>query len=97
MESDRRKYPRTEVSEPGVICSGGWNTRCVVRNWSVEGAAIDVDDVSQLPGEFVLMLGCDRRTFNCRTVWTAKGRIGVSLAEQLAEQGEATADTDAKA
>ena len=40
---EKRKYPRTEVEEPAYVSSGGSVMRCVVRNISREGAAIDVE------------------------------------------------------
>ena len=41
---EKRKYPRTEVDEPAYVSSGGSVMRCVVRNISQEGAAIDVEN-----------------------------------------------------
>ena len=40
---EKRKYPRTEVNQPGYVSSDGSVMSCMVRNISPEGAAIDVD------------------------------------------------------
>jgi PilZ domain len=41
--AEKRKHPRTDLNEPGYVSSGGSVMSCVVRNISLEGAAIDVD------------------------------------------------------
>lgn len=41
---ERRKHPRTEIDEPAFVTSGGSVMSCMVRNISVEGAAIDVEN-----------------------------------------------------
>jgi len=49
---EKRKYPRTEVEEHAYVSSGGSVMRCVVRNISQEGAAIDVENPAFVPQRF---------------------------------------------
>jgi hypothetical protein len=41
---ERRKHPRTEIEEPAYVSSGGSVMRCIIRNISPEGAAIEVEN-----------------------------------------------------
>src|SRR6266513_4222134 len=49
---EKRKHPRTEIDEPAYVSSGGSVMRCVVRNISPEGAAIDVENPAFVPPSF---------------------------------------------
>lgn len=63
---ERRKHPRTEVSEVAYLSSGGASTRCRVLNISAEGAAIDVPTAAFVPDRFQLMTEKDRLVRKCR-------------------------------
>ena len=51
---EKRKHPRTEIEEPAYVSSGGSVMRCVVRNISPEGAAIDVENPASSRSAFAL-------------------------------------------
>jgi PilZ domain len=53
---EKRKHPRTEIEEPAYVSSGGSVMRCVVRNISPEGAAIDVENPAFVPQRFRLVM-----------------------------------------
>ena len=75
---EKRKYPRTEINEPGYVSSGGSVMHCVVVNLSPEGAAIDVDNPAFVPSCFRLVMANDPSVVHdCRVIWTKKARIGV--------------------
>ena len=79
---EKRKYPRTEIEEPAYISSGGSVMRCVVRNISHEGAAIDVENVAFVPQHFRLVMARNPSIVHeCRVTWIQKNRIGLTFTE----------------
>ena len=78
---EKRKHPRTEVNEPAYVSSGGSVMSCVVRNISVEGAAIDVENSSFVPPQFQLVLAKDSSVHECRVAWIQRNRIGLTFVE----------------
>jgi hypothetical protein len=80
---EKRKYPRTEVDEPAYVSSGGSVMRCVVRNISREGAAIDVENPAFVPQRFRLVMAKDSSIVHeCRVTWIQKNRIGLTFVDQ---------------
>ena len=77
---EKRKHPRTEVSEPAYVSSGGSVMSCMVRNISLEGAAIDVENPAFVPAHFRLVMAKDSSVRECSIAWIQKNRIGVSFA-----------------
>jgi len=53
--------------------------RCMVRNISPEGAAIDVDNPAFVPARFRLVMASDSSTHECTVVWLEHKRVGVSF------------------
>ena len=77
---EKRKHPRTEIDEPAYVSSGGSVMRCVVRNISVEGAAIDVENPAFVPQQFRLVIAKDSSIVHqCRIAWIQKNRIGLTF------------------
>jgi hypothetical protein len=77
---EKRKHPRTEIDEPAYVSSGGSVMRCVVRNISVEGAAIDVENPAFVPQQFRLVMAKDSSIVHqCRIAWIQKNRIGLTF------------------
>ena len=60
--------------------------RCVVRNISQEGAAIDVDNPSFVPAHFRLVMASDSSTRDCTVIWIREKRIGLAFACPAAER-----------
>jgi PilZ domain len=77
---EKRKHPRTEISEPAYVSSRGSVMSCMVRNISVEGAAIDVENPAFVPPHFRLVMASDSTVHECRIAWIQKNRIGVTFA-----------------
>jgi hypothetical protein len=78
---EKRKYQRTEINEPAYVSAGGSVMRCVIRNISQEGAAIDVDNPSFVPARFRLVMASDSSTRDCTVIWIREKRIGVAFVD----------------
>jgi hypothetical protein len=79
---ERRKHPRTEIDEPAYVSSGGSVMRCIVRNISPEGAAIEVENPAFVPQHFRLVMANDSSVVHeCRIAWIQKNRIGLTFVD----------------
>jgi hypothetical protein len=76
---EKRKHPRTEINEPAYVSSGGSVMSCWVRNISVEGAAIDVENPAFVPAQFRLVMADHSSIHECRIAWIQQNRIGVTF------------------
>jgi len=76
---EKRKHPRTEINEPAYVSSGGSVMTCVVRNMSLEGAAIDVENAAFILPQFRLVMAKDSSVRECRIAWIQKNRIGLTF------------------
>ena len=77
---EKRRHPRTDTDEPAFVSSGGSVMRCVVRNVSLEGAAIDVENAAFVPQRFRLVMANDASIVHeCRVAWIQKNRIGLTF------------------
>jgi hypothetical protein len=76
---EKRKHPRTEINEPAYVSSGGSVMGCMVRNISLEGAAIDVENPAFVPPHFRLVMVNGSSVRECRIAWIQKNRIGVTF------------------
>jgi hypothetical protein len=77
---EKRKHPRTEINEPAYVSAGGSVMSCMVRNISLEGAAIEVENPAFVPARFRLVMARDSSVRECSVAWIQKNRIGVSFA-----------------
>jgi hypothetical protein len=76
---ERRKHQRTEINEPGLVSAGGSVMRCVVRNISPDGAAIDVENPAFVPARFRLVMENGARVHDCSVAWIQQNRIGLTF------------------
>ena len=76
---EKRRHQRTEINEPAYVSAGGSVMRCVVRNISQEGAAIDVDNPAFVPAQFRLVMARDSSTRDCAVIWIREKRIGLTF------------------
>ncbi len=83
---DRRSSPRRKTLRGAQIlwttgAAVTWPTgavvRCIVRNYSEEGAKIETD--SPIPGAFDLVVDLDKARRSCRVVWRKGSLIGVKF------------------
>lgn len=79
---EKRKHPRTETEEPAFVSSGGSVMRCVVRNISRDGAAIDVENSAFVPQTFRLVMAKDSSIVReCRVAWIKRNRVGLTFTD----------------
>jgi PilZ domain len=83
---EKRKYQRTEINDPAFVSAGGSVMRCMVRNISLEGAAIDVDNPAFVPAQFRLVIASDSSTRDCRVIWIREKRIGLAFVKPVDSQ-----------
>jgi hypothetical protein len=76
---ERRRHPRTEINEPGLVSAGGSVMTCVVRNISVDGAAIEVENPAFVPARFRLVMTNGDIVHECSVAWIQKNRVGVTF------------------
>jgi hypothetical protein len=76
---EQRKHPRTEINEPAYVSSGGSVMRCMVRNISAEGAAIDIENPAFVPARFRLVMANGTSVRECQIAWIQQKRIGVTF------------------
>jgi hypothetical protein len=76
---EKRKHQRTEINEPAYVSAGGSVMRCIVRNISPEGAAIEVENPAFVPAQFLLVMASDSSTRDCTVIWIREKRIGVAF------------------
>jgi hypothetical protein len=80
---EKRKYPRTEINEPGYVSSGGSVMHCVVLNISPEGAAIEVENPAFVPQRFLLVMANEPSIVHeCRIAWIQQKRIGLTFLDK---------------
>jgi hypothetical protein len=53
----------------------------MVRNISLEGAAIDVENPAFVPAHFQLVMAHDSSVRDCRIAWIQRNRIGLTVIE----------------
>jgi hypothetical protein len=83
---EKRKHPRTEIDQAAYVSSGGSVMRCVVRNISPEGAAIDVENPAFVPPRFRLVMAQDSSIVReCRVAWIKQNRIGLTFMDVAPE------------
>ena len=80
---EKRKHQLTEINEPAYVSAGGSVMRCVVKNISPEGAAIDVDNPAFVPAQFRLVIARDSSTHDCRVIWIREKRIGLAFVKPV--------------
>jgi hypothetical protein len=76
---EKRRHQRTDINEPAYVSAGGSVMRCVVRNISADGAAIDVENPAFVPAKFRLVMASDSSTRDCTVIWIQQKRIGVAF------------------
>ena len=79
---EKRRHPRTDLDEPAYVSAAGSVISCTVRNISLEGAAIDVENPAFIPARFRLVMANGSSSRECRIAWIQKNRIGLSFVDQ---------------
>ena len=74
---ETRRAPRFKVSKAARIGADRRAPRCIVRDLSVTGAALDVESQAEVPDQFSLVIPEDSLIVPCRVVWRRGYKIGV--------------------
>ena len=79
MDEERRRFPRTRVLKSGkiTVTEKAPAIQCTVRNVSVMGACLQVDNHYGIPDAFAITIDGVQRP--CQVVWRANPRKGVSF------------------
>lgn len=75
-----RAHPRFRVIKSAEIEYGGDRIPCTVRDMSISGAALTLEEISaRIPTKFNLQIAEDRLTLPCSVVWRRGFRVGVQF------------------
>ena len=78
---EQRQTPRPRVIYTGVVAFNDHRStiECVVRNFSDDGARIELENPALLPDEIDLFIPKKNRTFRARMVWAKAGQAGLTF------------------
>jgi len=75
-----RAHPRFRVAKSAEIERGGDKIPCIVRNISISGAALILENLaSRVPAHFNLLITDDQLTLQCSIVWRRGFWLGVQF------------------
>jgi hypothetical protein len=79
---DRRKFPRLRsLKSAQIVFHPHWPPiDCVVRNFTADGACLEMQDPSNVPLAFDVMFTQGLIKLPSRQVWRSQTRIGVAFA-----------------
>jgi len=84
--SDRRRVTRMRTLKGAqIVWPTGAPVKCVVRNLSQTGAALELQ--SPVPNNFELVFDGDQSRRSCVVVWRRETRIGVKFRQPPARNG----------
>lgn len=78
---ERRRFLRLPANDPAKITiEGGARTiDCIVVDFSLRGARLEIDRQAELPARFNILLSSDGITRACRLIWRLENRAGVEF------------------
>ena len=76
---EKRTSQRHRIFKGGTIAFENRDFACIVRNISIGGAAIDLDQPVALPQSFTLAIAHDNVVRHCREVWRSEKRVGLAF------------------
>ena len=78
---ETRAAPRFRVAKPAKIEDGGFKARCIIRDLSLSGAAVEITDIDTkiIPATFTLIVPEDELQLSCRVVWRSAFRVGITF------------------
>jgi PilZ domain len=74
---EHRECRRQRVLKAGTITFNGSGINCLVRNISITGAALEVENQSGIPESFNLVIAPGNFIERCHVLWRRNKRIGV--------------------
>lgn len=82
---ETRRAPRFKVSKPARIGADRQAARCIVRDLSTTGAALELENPTDAPEKFTLIISEDDLHLPCRVVWRRGYKVGVAFEHALEE------------
>jgi hypothetical protein len=76
---NKRAARRERVFKAGKVSFGGERVDCMVRNLSVTGAMIEVQNSDDIPHEILLDILSSGARIPCHVVWRHSRRLGVAF------------------
>jgi hypothetical protein len=76
---DKRAARRERVFKAGKVSFGCERVDCMVRNLSVTGAMIEVQNSDDIPHEIILDILSSGARISCHVVWRHSRRLGVAF------------------
>jgi hypothetical protein len=73
---DRRSETRFNTFRHGSLSFAGRTIACVVRDLSLSGACLEVDDPDAIPGRFIVLMP-PHLNGTCEVAWRDSYRVGV--------------------
>jgi hypothetical protein len=82
---ETRRALRFKVLKPASIGGKKNAARCVIRDLSVTGAAIEIASQADVPDRFTLMVPEDNLALPSRVVWRRGYRVGIAFEDANAD------------
>jgi len=81
--NERRRSARLRSYLGGRISYGNGCcvTECLVRNYSEDGALLDLTNTEAMPSEFQVDVPCKDVQVQARMIWRTERRMGIAFAE----------------
>lgn len=79
--SNRRSHPRRRTFKGGKLTfnKGLSVLDCIVRDWSEDGARLELPTTVGVPESFELVVAPDRIKRQCKVMWRSQRQIGVTF------------------
>lgn len=92
---DRRANARDKVLFSGrAEVDARSSMTCVVRNFSENGACVEVDRFARVPDEINLTIARKGRSYLARVIWRQANRLGLAFRAMITDPG--ASDLDAR-
>ena len=77
---------RSLLRARAIFNNGGSTIDCVIKNFSDDGARLEIGDVVALPAEFDLSVPHKGRTFRANIIWRDANSVGVEFARRAVRE-----------
>ena len=77
--SEKRTSPRWVTCLKGQVRVSGNSTACLIRDFSAEGARIELPEGAVLPDDFDFYFPLKQATFRARVRWRRDNELGLSF------------------
>jgi|SRR5579872_4103881 len=91
---DRRRSVRDKVLFGGVaeVNDRGSTMNCVVRNFSEDGALVEVEPNAKLPEQMNLTIARKGRSYLAQMIWRQANRVGIAFRTMITDAPDSDLD-----